>query len=105
MGAGELEEWIQYALQEPFALGENFSDACNALLCSVVHNSIANLRHTVAQVGTKKRQRKPKMMKPKDFLLLPQSSKKKRKKTGQEMLSIVEMLNEAFGGKDLRKDK
>lgn len=103
MGAGEVEEWIQYSLKEPFGLGDRFADVQNALLCAVITNSIAGLKYSVVSALTRKRQKKPKPVHPKNFLLLPEESKAKKKRTGKEMLNIVEMLNEAFGGKDMRK--
>jgi hypothetical protein len=43
-----------------------------------------------------------KKYKPQDFILIKPP---KRKKTSAEMLQLVEILNAAFGGVDLRKKK
>ena len=79
----ELTEWgIFYGL-EPF--GEERAD----LRSGVVASTIANVN----------REKKQKPYKPEDFLLF----REKPKQSWEDQLRIVEMLNAAYGGQDLRK--
>lgn len=82
MDSYEIQEWIEYNKVEPL---EYRADLRAGIICSV----IANVN----------RGKKQKAFKPTDFM--PETAKKKPQ-TWEEQLSMVEILNAAFGGKDLR---
>lgn len=75
-------EWIAFFGLEPFG-------------CEVDNWRAGMIAATIANAAPSKRRR---TFKPKDFM--PQ---RKRPQTWQEQLKIVEELNAAFGGKDLRR--
>ena len=78
-----MTEWaIVYGL-EPF--GDERAD----LRSGVVASTIANVN----------REKKRKPYKPEDFLLF----REKPRQSWEDQLRIVEMLNAAYGGQDLRK--
>lgn len=83
----ELSEWIAFASLEP--IGDERGDWQAALVASVVAEAARD----------RKRRRKP--FAPKEFLLTFES-KQRQKQGWDEQLQIVEMLNVAFGGRDLR---
>lgn len=86
----ELTEWMAYAGLEPW--GEERADLRMAIIASTIAN---------ANRDPKKR-RKP--FKPEDFL--PKFDRSQREpQSWQEQLKIVELLNVAFGGRDLRQSK
>ncbi|MGE5619531.1 MAG: DUF4035 domain-containing protein [Sphingomonadaceae bacterium] len=80
----ELTEWIEYAKLEPF--GEERAD----LRAAIVAATIANVY----------RRKGSKPFKPSDFM--PAFGPEEAQSVEQQ-LGIVEMLNAAFGGRDLRK--
>jgi len=90
MSSRELAEWQAYAQLDPF--GNERGD----LQAGIVASMIANVYRD------RKKQRKP--FAPADFLPVFER-KRKRRQTWQQQLQIVEMLNQAFGGRDLRKDR
>ena len=79
----ELTEWGVFYGLEPF--GEHRAD----LRAGVVAATVANVN----------RDKKQKPYKPEQFLLF----REKPKQTWEDQLRMVEMLNIAYGGKDLRK--
>lgn len=83
--------------------GDELADIHHAVQTASIVNAINSLKVTLVKVLTKKRA-KTKVYKPQDFLVW-RSIAGKKKKTSAQMLQIVEILNEAFGGKDLRKKK
>ena len=83
MDSYEIQEWIEYSKVEPL---EYRADLRAGTICAV----IANVN----------RSKKQKAYKPTDFM--PEQAKKKPQ-TWKEQKSIVEILNAAYGGKDLRK--
>lgn len=90
MSAGQWWEWIAYSHVDPF--GEERGD----LRAGIIAATIAN-----ANRNPKKR---PRPFTPADFM--PKVNQRPQKvQSWQEQLKIVEMLNAAFGGRDLRKDK
>ncbi len=100
MTARELIEWEVYSSIEPF--GSQLADLHNSLLCQVTANCFGALQATTVSLHSRKRGKKPKKYKMSDFALLGRPPKKKQ--TTEHMLHIVEMLNAALGGKDLRKN-
>jgi len=82
MDSYEIQEWIEYSKVEPL---EYRDDLRAGMICAVV----ANAHRT-----------KGKAFKPEDFM--PEIVKKEEQ-TWQQQKAVVEMLNAAFGGKDLRK--
>ena len=90
----ELTEWIAYANVEPF--GEDRADIRAALIAAVIAETVRD----------KKKRRKP--FTPAEFVkMLPRFEEEKRRprQTMEEQIRIVEMLNVAFGGQDLRDKK
>lgn len=79
-------EWLAYYEMDPF--GRDRDD----LRAGIIAATVANAAH-----GRKRR----KTYKPKDFM--PKFDR--RPKSWQQMLKMVEELNAAMGGVDLRKDK
>jgi len=84
MTSKEYEDWKAFYQVEPF--GDARADYRAGVIASVVAN--ANKKKSARRV------------KPLDFF----PSWKRRKQSWEEQLSIVEALNVAFGGKDLRKN-
>ena len=82
MDSYEIQEWIEYSKVEPL---EYRADLRAGMICAVVAN---------AHRG------KGKPFKPEDFM--PEIAKKKEQ-SWQQQKAVVEMLNAAFGGKDLRE--
>lgn len=92
----ELSEWMEYARMEPF--GEERAD----LRAGIIASTTANLY--------RKKGKKP--LQPQDFMpkfgeaaadregVVPAEARQAR--PSAEMLKTVELLNAAFGGKDLR---
>ena len=83
MDSYEMQEWLEYSKVEPL---EYRDDLRAGTICAV----IANVN----------RSKKQKAYKPTDFM--PEKAKKKEQ-DWQQQKAVVEMLNAAFGGKDLRK--
>lgn len=83
MTANEFQDWRAYFLVQPF--GNPAAD----FRAGVIAATIANV------FGSKKASR----IKPMDFFPEYQP----HRQTWEDQLIIVEMLNSAFGGKDLRK--
>lgn len=82
----ELTEWFAYAQVEPF--GEARADLRAGIVASTVANTARD---------TKKRQEP---FKPSEFM--PSFEKESPEPDSSRMLHMVEMLNAAMGGKDLR---
>lgn len=80
----ELTEWAAYFLLEPF--GEERADLRAAIIASVVANTARDPK------------RRRRAFKPEEFM--PRFGRQQQ--TWEQQLSIVEMLNAAFGGRDLR---
>ncbi len=91
MSSREFAEWMAFYQVEPW--GEERADLRSGIVASTVAN---------AHRDPKKRKRP---FKPEDFIpkFEPKFERKKGRKTPEQMLRLVEMLNVAFGGKDLRK--
>ena len=83
----ELTEWALYAEMEPF--GETRAD----LRAGIVASTMANLYQ---KKGSK-------ALAPADFMPKFGPKEAKEPRSGADLLQTVEMLNAAFGGKDLRK--
>lgn len=81
----ELSEWMAYFELDPF--GQERADLRAGIVASTVANTARD---------PKKRRRQ---WMPKDFM--PQFDRPRQ--TWEQQLALVEMLNVAFGGKDLRK--
>lgn len=88
MTSAEFRDWQLYAMIEPF--GSAQEDYRFGRLMAV----IANLQ----------RKRGSKALQAADFMP-PYAKRSKRFQTWQEQLQVVEMLNQAFGGKDLRSTR
>lgn len=86
MSSTEFNEWIAYAEIEPF--GEIREDQRAGTIAAMIYNV--------------NRGKSKKAIKWNDFFKLYED---RRKKDWTELLSMVEMLNEAFGGQDLRENK
>lgn len=85
-----IAEWSQYYQLEPF--GEERADLRAALVACLVANANRDL------------EKHPEPFEITDFLLkFDDEPEEPKKQTWQEQLAIVEMLNIAFGGKDLRQ--
>jgi len=82
----ELTEWIAYAELDPF--GEWRADLRAGIVASTMANTARDPK------------RRAKAWTAQDFM--PQFERKEPK-SWEDQLSMVEMLNRAFGGKDLRK--
>lgn len=83
----EFAEWLAYYQIEPW--GEERAD----LRAGIVASTVANVHRTKSQ----------KAYKPEDFVpKFKVPEKEPDRQTWEEQLMIVEMLNEAFGGRDLR---
>jgi len=82
----ELSEWMAYAEIEPF--GEVRADLRAGIIASTVANTARD----------PKKRRRP--FQPREFM--PRFERPRRQQTWQEQLHIVEMMNVAFGGRDLR---
>jgi hypothetical protein len=89
-----------YSGIEPW--GDVLIDRHFAQLNSTTANALEDLKRVIVKVMTGKKV-KGHEYQPKDFILLDKPVK--RKKTPQEMLKKVELLNAMFGGKDLRGGK
>jgi len=85
MDSYEIQEWIEKNKIEPL---EYRADLRAGTICAVIANVF--------------RGKGQKSYKPTDFM--PETIKKKPQ-TWKEQISIVEILNTALGGKDLRKKK
>jgi hypothetical protein len=83
----ELAEWQAYFRLEPF--GEERADLRAAIIAATVANTARD----------PKRRRRP--FRPEEFM--PRFGRERLRQTWQEQLAIVEMLNVALGGHDLRK--
>jgi len=80
---------MAYSQLEPF--GEERAD----LRSGIVSSTIAN--------ANRDPKKKRKAFRPQDFMPSFEEVKEEKQSSWQSMLSTVEMLNTAFGGKDLRK--
>ena len=80
----ELAEWMQYYELEPF--GEERADLRAAIVATTIANS--------------NRRKGKRAFKPADFM--PRFEKKEEAQSWEQQLAIVEALNSALGGKDLR---
>lgn len=89
MPASAWWEWVAFSKLEPFGSEAAF------LRAGIVASTIAN-----ANRNPKKRSRP---YTPKDFM--PKFGERPRVQSQEEQLRIVEMLNEAFGGQDLRQNR
>jgi hypothetical protein len=78
-----FKEWVAFAEVEPF--GEERAD----MRAAIVAATIANVNRKKGKAPYKVR----------DFMPVFE----RRRQTWQEQLRVVEMLNMAFGGRDLRK--
>ena len=83
MDSYEIQEWIEYNKIEPL---EYRDDLRASMICAV----IANAHRVKGQ----------KIFKAEDFMPV---KAKKEEQTWQQQKAVVEMLNAAFSGKDLRK--
>ena len=83
MDSYEIQEWLEYSKVEPL---EYRADLRAGIICAVIANV------------NKGKRKAP--YKPEDFM--PEKAKKKVQ-DWKEQKSMVELLNTAFGGKDLRK--
>jgi hypothetical protein len=88
MSSREFAEWVQYYQLEPF--GEPRADLRSGIVASTVANSARDPK------------KKPTPFKPDDFMIQFEQ-KQERQKDWRTMLAQVEMINKAFGGRDLRK--
>ncbi|MCL5995491.1 MAG: DUF4035 domain-containing protein [Chloroflexi bacterium] len=88
MSSREFSEWMAYYNLEPF--GEERADLRMAMLASLIANVNRDPR------------KHSKPFEPKDFM--PKFGEETHQ-TPEEQLAFVEMLNEAFGGRDLRPGK
>lgn len=86
ISSSELSEWMAYYQVEPF--GQERDNLHAGIIASVFANANRD----------RKKQKKPFTIK--DFML--SFKKDKPKKSPEQMLQFVEMLNAAMGGKDLR---
>ena len=84
----ELTEWMAYFELDPF--GQERADLRSAIVASTVANTVRD----------PKKKQKPWL--PRDFM---PKFEQQREQTWQEQLAIVEMINAAMGGRDLRKNK
>ena len=80
----ELTEWMQYYELEPF--GEERADLHAAIVAATVANS--------------NRRKGKRAFKPADFM--PRFEKRDEPQSWEQQLAIVEALNSALGGTDLR---
>lgn len=87
MPISEFFEWIEYNSIEPF--GEERDDYRTGIIAS----TIANVNRT----------KNSKIYTPDDFIPKFNNSDVKKEQTISQQLKIVELLNIALGGKDLRK--
>ena len=93
MSSREYAEWLAYAEIEP--IGVDRSD----LQAGVIAATVANTHRDVEQT--------PEPYKPADFIhefwpLDDETGEEELRQSWQEQLALVEALNAAFGGKDLR---
>lgn len=88
MGASHFWEWLAFSQIEPFGAETGYHQA--AIVASVIAET------------NRDRKKRSRPYSPKDFM--PQFGKPKVQ-SWEEQLHIVTLLNEAFGGKDLRQDK
>jgi len=87
MSSRLLSEWMAFYDVEGM---EPWGEARADLRAGIVASVIANVNRDP------KRRSRP--YRPEDFM-----PRRRERKTGKEMLKIVEMLNAMFGGKDLRE--
>ena len=88
----ELSEWMAYERLEPF--GEKRADLRSAIVASTVANTARD----------EKKRRRP--YTPEEFMPAFQAEDEEEAiEPWQRQLQMVEMLNAAFGGKDLRNAK
>lgn len=87
MSSREFAEWMAFHDMEPF--GEERADLRSAIVAS-----------TVANAHRGKRQRRSK---PEDFMPKFGRERNKKRTSWQDQLRMVEILNVAFGGRDLRE--
>lgn len=83
----ELTEWMQYYELEPF--GEERADLRAAIVAATVANA--------------NRRKGKRAFKPADFM--PRFKQQAEPQSWEDQLRLVEMLNAAFGGVDLRNRK
>lgn len=81
-----MTEWQAYARVEPF--GPERADLQAGIIAAV----IANVHRD--------HKRRPQPYRPEDFM--PDFGRERPEQTWQQQLGIVQMLNAAFGGQDLR---
>lgn len=84
--SNDFADWLAYYRVEPF--GEDRADLRAGIIASV----IANVNR-----DPKKRRR---AFRPEDFI--PKFDRKDERQPWQDQLKLVEMLNKALGGRDLR---
>lgn len=90
LSARQFDEWIAFYSIEPW--GEERAD----LRAGIVASTVANVNRNPKQ--------RSKPYSPKDFMPVYDKPPKKQQ-TMEEMLRVVEMMNTAFGGQDLRGRK
>lgn len=88
MDSRELAEWQAYAQLDPFG------NARGDLRAGIVASTFANAHRD------QKKRKKP--FTAQEFMPEFAQAKRQPQQTWQEQLAIVEMLNKALGGKDLR---
>jgi hypothetical protein len=89
MSSREFTEWQAYFALEPF--GEERADIRAALVASVIANVNRNPKKRSSPFAVK------------DFMLRFGEAAGSREQSVEQQLSLVEMLNAAFGGVDKRK--
>jgi len=82
----ELSEWLAYYELEPF--GEERADLRSAIVASTVANTARDPKKRARPFGVQE--------------FMPQFQDRSEGQTWEEQLQLVEMLNTAFGGRDLR---
>lgn len=90
LSARQFDEWIAFYSIEPW--GEERAD----LRAGIVASTVANVNRNAKQ--------RSKPYSPKDFMPVYDKPPKKAQ-TMEEMLRVVEVMNAAFGGQDLRGRK
>lgn len=83
----EITEWMAYDKLEPF--GERRADLRAGIVASTVANVFRNAKEH------------PRAFRADEFM--PDFERGLQRQTWEEQLALVEMLNAAFGGRDLRK--
>lgn len=90
MSSHEISEWIAFANVEPF--GEDRAD----LRAGIIASTIAN--------ANRDPDKRKKPFTPAEFMPDFEVKPEEKQQTWQDQKMIVEMLNAAFGGKDLRSN-